>query len=386
MNALLGFQTIKQQLATIAIAAGGTGTVKLRDLMTQIDGRFAHLLGFILEVRATPTYTATPTQVGLRNILSLIEFFDGRQIRTRATGNSLRQHNRLEHGWQVGGDAKIAAAMSGNPRYFRMWLGCGPARFAGGTSDFALPSCLLMNGELRFGFGALTDVSADTTALTGDLIVTAVLAPMDEIRVPSFFERQTYQITSDDRIGGKALLAFLGLSKSVAYGAFAAGEVGSVLVETGTYSAVPNIAASVLGAGFNIEMGNGAVGGVQAEPVNATHDTNQRDPDYSGVTALLAGVADLQPILTCEPGCRISKVAARVDNAARIKTSGSVTSGLLAHVGRFLPQGPDVIDALQQEAERALNVKTKANPKTLSKADYRGPYLAYMPWALKVAR
>ena len=149
---------------------------------------------------------------------------------------------------------------------------------------------------------------------------------------------------------------------------------------------VPTVNASVLGALFNHEMGNGAIGGVQAEPINATHDTNQRDPDYSASTALLAGVADLQPLIYCPPGCRISKVAARVDNALRIKSSGSVTSGLLAHVGRFLPQGPDVIAALKAEAERNLNIATKARPKTLSKDDYQGPYTAFMPWALKVAR
>lgn len=386
MNALAGFQLIKQQLASFALVAGGNNVVKLRDLMTQADGRIAHLVGFLIEVAMSPTYTATPTQAGLRNVLNLIEFFDGRQIRTRATGNSLRQHNRLENGWQVGGDPKIAAAMSTNPRYLRTYLGVGPARFAGSPSDFALCNALLMNGELRINVGQLTDLSADTTALTGTIIVTALIAPLDEVRVPPFYERQTYQITSDDRLGGKGLYSTIGVSKSSAYGAFAAGEYGAALLETGTFSVVPNVNPSILGAAFNFEMGNGAIGGVQAEPINATHDTNQRDPDYSGVTATLAGIADLQPLLFCQPGCRISKVAARVDNAMRIKSSGTVTSGLLAHVGRFLPQGPDVIDALKAEVERNLNISTKARPKTLSKDDYKGPYLAYMPWALKVAR
>jgi hypothetical protein len=380
------FQTVKQQMASIAIVAGGNNVVKLRDLATQLDGRFAHLVGFEIEVALTPAYTTTPTQVGLRNVLNLIEFFDGRQIRTRATGNSLRQHNRLEFGKQVGGDPKIAAAMTGNPRYLRMWLGVGPAAFAGSPSDFALCNALLMNGELRINIGQLTDISADCTAISGTIIVTAVHALLDEVRLPPFYERQTYQITSDDRLGGKGLYASVGVSKSTAYGAFAAGEYGTALLETGTFSVVPNVNASILASLFNHEMANGAVGGVQGEPINATHDTNQRDPDYSGVTALLAGIADLQPLLFCAPGCRISKIAARVDNAMRIKSSGSVTSGLLAHVGRFLPQAPDVIDALQQEVERQLNISTTARPKTISKSDYKGPYVAYMPWALKVKR
>lgn len=380
------FQTVKQQLASIAIVAGGNNVVKLRDLTTQIDGRIAHLIGFEIEVAMTPAYTTTPTQVGLRNVLSLIEFFDGRQIRTRATGNSLRQHNRLEFGIQSGGDPKVAAAMTGNPRYLRQWLGVGPAKFAGSPSDFAMCNALLMNGELRLTVGQLTDLSADTTALTGTIIVTAVHVLLDEVRLPPFYERQTYQVTSDDRLGGKGLYAYLGVSKSSAYGAFAAGEYGTALVETGTFPVVPNINPSILAALFNHEMGNGAVGGVQGEPINATHDTNQRDPDYSGVTALLAGIADLQPLLACPPGTRISKIAARVDNALRIKSSGSVTSGLLAHVGRFLPQGPDVVDALVKEVERQLNISTKPRPKTLSKDDYKGPYVAYMPWALKIAR
>jgi hypothetical protein len=381
-----GFQLIHQQLASFSIAASAPFTVKLRDLATQMDGRIAHLAGFLIEVALTATYTTTPTQVGLQKLLSNIEFFDGRQVRFRGNGNDLRQFERLENGTVIGGDAKVAASMSTNPRYFSRFLSMGPAKFQGNPSDYVIPTCLLSNGELRLQCGALLDLSADTTAMSGTIIVTALLVPLDEIRLPPFYERQTYTLTSDDRLGGKGLYAFLGASKSTSYDAFAAGEVGSVLVETGTFPIVPTVNGSLLGRAFNASMFNGPIGGVQAEPINATHDTNQREPDYSGVTALLAGIANLQPYLWCEPGCRISKIAARVDNSMRIKTSGTVTTGLRMHVGRFLPQGPDVIDAMQAEAERQLNVRGKLKIKTLSKGEYQGPYAAYMPWSVKVAR
>lgn len=381
---LTGFQPVMQQLASFTLSAGQNYVAKLRDLMTQIDGRFAHVAGFLIEVAATPAYTTTPTNVGLHKILSNIEFFDGRQVRFRGGGNDLRQFERLENGTPIGSDPKIAAAMTGNPRYFARYMSVGPSRFQGNPSDFVLPTCLLMNGELRIQSGALADVSADTTTLTGTIIITAVLVPLDEIRIPPFYERQTYTMNSDDRLSGKGLYAFVGASKSGSYDNFAAGEVGTVLAETGTFPLVPTINASVLGRLFNSQMLTGQFGGVQAEPLNATHDTNQRAPDYSGVTALVAQVADLQPYIWSQPGCRISKVAGRVDNAMRLKTSGSVLSGLRVHVGRFLAQGPDVIDGLKQEAERQLNVRGTVKIKTLSKQAYSGPYAAFMPWAVKV--
>jgi len=377
-------QFVHQQLGTFTIAANALCVAKLRDLMTQIDGRIAHLAGFIIECAPTATYTTTPTQAGIQQLLSSIEFHDGRQVRFRGNGNDLRQHERLENGSSLGGEPTIATSGSTYPRYFSRFLSCGPLRFAGNPSDFVIPTALLMNGELRISVGALTAMSADVTALSGSIIVTALLVPLDEIRIPPFYERATYTMTSDDRLGGKGLYAFVGASKSSTYDAFTSGTVGAVLLETGTFPVVSNVNASILGRAFNSEMGNGAVGGVQAEPLDTTYDATQRAPNYAAATALLAGIADLQPMLWCPPGCQISKVAARVDNAMRVKTSGTVTTGLRVHVGRFLPQGPDVIDALKSEAERNLNVRGALKIKTLSKDAYRGPAAAYMPWAVKV--
>ncbi len=376
------FQPVHQQLASFSIAAGANFTAKLRDLYTQIDGRIGHLAGFLIEVALTPTFTTSPTQAGTNKILSLVEFFDGRQIRFRGTGNDLRQFERLEHGGELSAQPGLAA--TGNPRYFSRYLPVGPDRFSGAPSDFLIPSALLMNGELRVQCGALTDVSADTTAVSGTIIVTAVIIPLDEIRIPPFYERQTYTLNSDDRISGKGLYAFVGISKSSAYDAFIAADLSNILVETGTFAVVNTVNASVLSRMFNVQMGGQQVGGVQGEPLNATYDAAQRAINQAGATALIAGIADLQPALWCMPGTRITKIAARVDNAMRIKSPGTITSGLKVHVSRFLPQGPDVINAMQAECERQLNVRGKLKIKTISKDAYSGPHAAYMPWAVSL--
>lgn len=384
-----GYQIVPQQLPTIAIAAGSKSVIKLRDLTAKVDDRVCHLLGFIIEEQLTATYTTTPTTVGLNKLISNLEFFDGSQVRFKGTGNDLRQFERLENGGYGDGEGRIAAATSAQPKFTRRFLSVGPMRMYGAPKDWVLPNVLLDNGELRITQGALTDISADTTVITGNIVVTALSVLLDDLRIPPFYERQTFTVNSDDRITGKGLYAFLGYSKDTNYSAFSAGDIGNVFVDTGTAQVIPTVDSQILTSLYNREFNVGLLNGLQGDPRNGTHDVNQRIVDWSGGTALAAMTADLQAILAMPPGGRITKISSRVDNSLRVKSSGAVTSGLQLHVGRILPQDGGVVGTMVDRALAKLGMKGalrfdlasgKTNPGGKSRARQ------YLPFAVKLSR
>lgn len=382
------YQTIQKQVASFSISgASNQFTHRCRDLDLFIDGQPAHLIGYTLSVSLTPTYTTTPTLVGLmKGTFANVQFYDGRQIRLNCNGMELRNFERLEYGRLVNPDPKQAAAMSGNPRYFARHIPIGLPLFQGNPSDFAIAVANLQNGELRITTGALTDYSADTTAVVGTIEVIAHLIKLDgEIRIAPIVERQVYSLTPDDRLTAAGLYPFVGMADTSSYGNFAAATLGAFTVEAGTFPMVLGVNAPSLGRAFHAQMASGLLGGVQAEPGHATHDTNQRIPDYTGTTAIAAQGADFQPIVWSAPGCRISKVAANVRSAMRIKWSGSKTSNGLVHVTRILPSSDQLIAGQVREASQVLNVQVRDfNLKTISKKAYNGPLRPFMPYAAKL--
>ncbi len=380
-----GFQTISRDLGSVTFTAGQTGQLLLNKLPLKVGGRLVHLVGFTVRTRLVPAYTTAPTRAGHNASIASMVLYDGRQNRLQASGNGVRSFEALEAGKQNTAEA-ILGNGTGNPRYFSRFIPMGPPNFEGNPTDFALCVGYLQNGYLSITNGQLTDISADCTACTGEHQVTAHCILLDEIRIPPFYQRIELPVTNSQLIAGKGLYAYLGLVGSSAYGAIAAGVFGSVIADTGEVQVVTGVNAPQLTRQFNSEMSAGQIGGVMGEPENATYDVNQRDVNLTTPTAIQARVADLQPVIWCQRGARITKIAAKCDNGLTIQTGGSQSSGQIALIGRFLEQSEATILQMANEAAQKLQWGKGAQVelKLLSKADsYKGPLRAYLPYVAK---
>lgn len=379
-----GFQTIQFPLPTQTFAAGGRSVVRLRDLPAELFGRIAHLAGIHLTVDLDPTYTTAPTVVGHNALFSRIELFDGQQVRFTGNGNDLRMFERLENGGSRAMEA-LTNGGSTNNRYWSRYLSLGPPNMAGSPTDFVFPCAALENGELRINWGALTDISADTTAATATVYVTAVLVLLDEIRIPPFYERQTYSLAgADSPIPGRCLALFMGLCNSNAYDAFTAGDIDNVTVGTGLGDVVPSVDASALTHLFNQMWGRGSVDGIAGDPFNATYDVNNRIVNLGTPTALAAQALDQQPVLWMPKEGRITKCVAIVDSSLRVRWSGANGAGTIMHLGRLLEQPPAVIATIAERAARRLGVRGALKLKLLDGGS-PGPFVPYLPHVYKRA-
>lgn len=379
------FQTIMFPVKTLTWSAGGYDIVELQRIPTKVGDRLVHVVALHMRAVVTPTYTTAPTIVGHNALVAGLEIFDGSQTRFNSSFNALRFHERFENGGIAIPEA-LTNGGTGNPRYFTRSFYFGPPHWEGSPTDWAFPAAALENGELRVRYGALTDISADTTANTATLYVYAECILFDQLRIPPLFERQLYTAPgSDYQILGRGLYCNLFLGNSTSYDAFAAGDVGTVQVLTGQYDAVPNALAQVLTDGYNRMWARGDIGGLTGDPANATYDVAQRVVNGGTPTALQAQALDQQPVLYCGPGHRISKTVAIVENALRVKWSGANGSGTIVGVGRILPQSPSVVNAIVQRSAKRLGVRgLSMKIDTTSGRDYKGPFVEYMPWVGKL--
>lgn len=379
------FQTINYPLPSLSWVAGGRTVIRGRDLPATVFGRIAHLKAIHFEFDLDPTYTAVPTVVGHNNVINRLEFFDGQQVRFTGSLNALRMFERLENGGNRVMEA-VTGNASTNNRYWSRMLYMGPPGFAGSPSDFVYPCAALENAEIRVNWGALTDISSDTTAATCSVRVTAVLVLLDEVRIPPFYERtETTLAGADTPITGRALYAYIGLCNSSTYDAFAAGDIATVTVDTGQGQLVPATDARALSKLYNQEHGRGSLDGLAGDPNNATYDVNDRIVNLGTPTALAAQAFDLQPVVWCPPGTRITKVAGAVESSLRLRWSGANGSGTMALVGRILAQPPTAVAAIAERARRVLGAQGgNIKVKTLSKDSYNGPAVEFMPYSYKL--
>jgi hypothetical protein len=336
-----GFQTVPYPLPSVTFAAGGRASVPLRTLPPEIMGRVAHVIGYSFECILAPAFTTAPTVIGQNAMVARLELFDGQQVRFSGGFNDLRMFERLECGGELTPESPTTGT-TGQTRCWERTLFNGPPLLLGSPTDHAYPCASLENGELRFTFGALTDISADTTAATGTINVTAHLVLLDKIRVPPYYERQVYTLSgSDQQFPSKALYAFVGLCNSSSYDAFTVGDLANITVDTGKGQVVPAVHAAVLWRKYNKDFGRGRVGGLVGDP-RATTDVAPRDINYGTPTALQAAVADQQPVIWMPPDGRITKIVADVETNLRVRWSGANGSGTIMHVGRFLEQPSSV--------------------------------------------
>jgi len=362
-------------------------TINLKDLEQRIiDNRYAHLLGFMIELKLTPTFTTAPTLVGNHACISDIEFSDGQDVLFKGDGNALRMFERLENGGNRIGD--VLAQTSTNPRFMRKFLMLGPTSLDGNPTDFARPAAEFVNGYLKLTCSALTDISADTTVATLTADVAAIMAPYDELKFPAKYQRKVDANTGTGmKITGEAAYAFLAAVKNSTYGSFVSNDFGRVTVRTGRNRVVANVDAEVLAAVYNGQFARGSLDQVQGEPRDATYDVNARQVNQATPTALAAGTPDLQPVLWMPPSSRLSKLTARVSEQLIVDYAGSLAATAFWLSGRFLPHQPDSVDQRARKVAATLDISGgKPTAKTLSKKGVRAsPMAKYWTYSMKAA-
>lgn len=372
-------QTIPYVLPSVTYSAGTRSNTPLRDLPKMYLGRICHVSKFLLGVALTPTYTTAPTVIGNNNLFSAVDFWDGSMYRFQGGLNHIRAKERIQAGGLRIADADADTA-SGTARYFRRVIHAGPPQFEGAPSDFVIPCGMLSNGELRFTHGALTDVSADTTAITATVRVVAFLALLDEVRIPPAYTFGNQTLNQKDvQIAGRALYESVAMLNSASFDAIGAGDFGSFRLDFGQGDVVPSVDAEDLTASYNDDFARGAFG-VRGEPEGASDDNEK----IVSATSVSAAPADLQPVVWAGPDSRISKLML-AESSARLSWNGSQASGVVLY-GRILPQPASVVGANLAKALGALQLVPKRNPdvKTLSKKSYNGPLGEFMPWVAKV--
>jgi hypothetical protein len=370
------YQPYYQQLADLAFTIGTTQTaqvVQLKELEKKLyqESEIANLIGFVLEVTLTPTFTTAPTLIGHNNALASIQLYDGADMLFDGQGNDLRMFETLENGKTVQGEA--ITQTSTNPRFWSRFLPVGPMNLAGSPSDYMVPCAeLAEGGYLRITPSVLTDISADTTAASMTVRVLACLAPSgNELRVGPKYQRLVRANSgSGFQIGDEALYAYVGATNA-SYAAFAANAFGKVTIRTtkrGRY--VNNVDAELLARAFNAGWRPGSMDQVMGETRDATFDVAPRIVNFSSATALGPATPALQPFIWAPKDARLSKLKARVDpnDAMTIEFSGAQGASGNHVFGRFLPHTGDSIQRRVRKAAGVLGLSTgQPQPKTLSK-------------------
>lgn len=374
------------QMPSVTWSASSSDTSPTKDLPKAVRGRIPHVVRFVFETDFTPTYTTAPTTVGNNSLVTRCDFFDGKINRFEGGFNHLRAHERINNGRNRVADADTDLA-STNARYFRRILHCGPPQMAGGLdyggTDFAIPTGVLVNGELRWGFGALTDLSADTTAATGSIKPFADIIVLDEIRIPPAYQFIRISANAADvPIPGESAYVSLSMLNSASFDAVSAGDFSDIQLDLGTGDVVPAAPAEMLQAAYHDDFRTGALEGFTGE-IRGAGDDNVKMVNRGTPTALVAASADLQAVLWAKPGKKISKLDIS-ETGARLRWNGSQTSAVIL-VGRILAQTPTVLGDLATSALASIKRENKGQKvKTLSKQTYRGPAGKYMPYTVKV--
>lgn len=378
------FQYAPYALPTVTYSAGTRTTQPLNVLPKTFLGKLAHVEKFVFSCVVTPTFTTAPTLVGNNNLMAAVDFWDGSIMRFQGGFNHMRAKEKMQLGHNLLADATTATT-STNSRYFKRVLHMGPPQMEGAPSDFLVPTGMLENGELRFTHGALTDISADTTACTGSVRIVASLALFDEIRIPPAYQYVNQVVTSGDaNLPGRALYESIAAVTSTSFGAFSNGDLGNVRIDFGQGDLVTTIKSYDLLAQFLVDTQGGEIGCPSGEPEGAADVNNAIiNRGASPATALATQSNDLAPLFWTPRHCRISKLALS-ESLVHLRFDGSKTP-VTVLLGRILSQPATVIAANVSKALSRLNVTAKGYKiKTLSKQQYGGPLGEFMPFQVVV--
>jgi hypothetical protein len=373
------YQLIPVKLGTASFAAGGRATVDFTALQAQLAGRICHLRGVTFDVQATPTLssgTATPAE--LQKAVNSVIISDGVKKRFEGSFSSLRVFEALESG-RLRAPENDAAATTEAVNFLRLF-DCALPKFKDPT-DFVLPAaCWSRGGSIQFGFGALTDVDANCTALTMTITVTAWVQLHDEVIMGALVERKEQVITNGTAVGQQALYAFLALADAATFAAPSAGDWANVQISANGFD-TRAIHVAELERAYHAAMDVGSFSQVHGEPRAATDD----NPREAAATALAAAAAVASPIIWSPPGAKISKMVYSADPNLTLNWSGTQANGY-GLMSRILPRSDNDYGAYAALVAAGLGIPMTAIPeaRTDSKKPYRGPRRAYLPVKVKV--
>lgn len=369
-------------LPSKTIAAGQNDIIEGKLLPKMLFGGIAHTELFQARSEFAPTYTTAPTTVGNNGLYARWDFFDGSVNRFTGNWNALRTSERLMLGQSINADADEDTASTAT-RVVRRTLHMGPPNYAGAPSDFLFPNGALDNAEIRMQVGALTDLSADTTVLTGTTNVEAKLQLLPaEVRIPPVWERKTLSATGGDaQLQGRALYDYIALTDTD-YSTLAAGEVATVNCDLGEGLVVPGVNARDLTAMYLSDRATGDLGNVMGEPA-AAGDDNVKQVNRATPTAVVGSTANLQVVLFAGREAYINK-RPMAASSARVYWSGTDTA-MIVHTSKFLPQSKPAVGAMIAKAFAKLPFTPKnARIKTLSKDAFNSPFVEFMPWVIDI--
>lgn len=376
-------QLLSWNLPSKTIAAGQSDTIEGKLLPKMLFGMVMHLSKISATAEFAPTYTTAPTTVGNNNVYTRFDFFDGNINRFTGGWNHLRMFERLISGRNRTADADTDLA-SASTRVVRRTLHMGPPNYAGAPVDFAIPCGMLETAELRTQVGALTDISADTTVLTGTTRYVAGLVGLGKVRIPPVYERKYASLTgSDGQLQGRSAYDVVALLNSGSFDAISAGDFDSISLDLGQGYVVPAINARDLTSQYMDDKDVGDFNSIMGQPQGAGDD-NAKMVNRASPTAIAAQTADLQPVLWTQRDQMLTKLNV-AETSARIFWGGSQSTGIVL-TGRFLPQSQAMVGAAIAKAFSKLPFKpSKTRPSTLSKKPYMGPFVEFMPWDVDVA-
>lgn len=362
----------------------GTTTIPLGMIPPQWNGRISHLAELHFHVAMTPTYTTAPTTVGNNNIFTACDIWNGGFALFQGGFNALRAMERMHTGKNRLPDADTDTASAAARNFARVWY-AGPPNFAGAPTDFAIPCGLLTSAEVRITQPDITQISADTTVLTGTVNVTARLLLLDEVRLPPAYQVLTQSATGKDLLlQGRGLYETVALLDSSSFGAWAAGELGSITLEAGQGNLIQGVPDYVLTDMYQADWAAGDIGGFTG-PV-ATGFDNAKIVNHGTPTAVAAAPADLQPVLWSGPEHRITKLH-MAESVVHLYWSGTQSTAVAIY-GRIAPQPQSVVQTKFGVAFARLDGRRRREEgsglKTLSKRPYSGPLVEFMPWVAKL--
>ena len=378
-------QTFPKTITSDAFVAGNTLRAKGRDLPLKMGDRLVYHRGWLIEVDLDPTFTTNPGIVGHNNALSKINWKWGGQERYSLSGNGARMFERHEQGKHSAAEA--IQTTSTNNRYFARYIPNGPRNFAC-PDDFDTCAGNLGDAELEVKLGALLDISADTTAAGGTVRLTAILTLADDIHIAPWFERREETAGSGVTLEGECLLAEVFLCNSTTYDAIAAADFSGVKLETGLMNVPDGEDAELLTRKYQQEWAVGQLDSIQGEPRDATFDVNQRQVNLVTPTAIAVQSADLQTVLSYNPGQKITGLMAYVRKNFKVSWTGANGAATVRLVGRFLPLEDEAVGKMAEEASRVCGVTVitdSARVKTVSRGN-PGPMSRFMRRTVKVVR
>lgn len=364
----------------------GSTQVDLKTLPATYLGKIAHVDQLVQTVEFTPTWTtAGPDTVGNNNVFTRFDLYDGSINRFLGGHNVMRMFEILEAGRLKVPDPDTDTASATQRKYTRV-LPLGPTNYAGAPTDWCYPVAALRDAQINVQSGTLAQIAGNgggtISACTGTMRITARLALLDEVRIPPAYERRTFSTAvADVQLPGRALYDVLALLNSANFDAISAGDFGSIQLDLGKGFVVPSINDRDLQSAFWAQK-EVSFQGQQGEPLNASDDS-MKVVNTATPTAVVGAVANVQPVIFSGREQYISKLHL-AESLARLQWSGSQATAVILS-GRILAQPMSVVGNLINKAFAELPF-SPGTPKipTLSKREYTGPFVDFMPWKVPV--